>query len=856
MLPLFGLGTFFNGVVAHFNGEKNRELQQNQRDEDRGWQKDRDQTNRDHQESIARENREHQAQLERDRQANADRLAQRQRELQDRIARANQESQERIAAANRASTEGMAAANRAQDWRKHEEVQVLQRELNQVNCAIQLHIAQKHRETTLALPEEQFFWQHWPLNISASTILRSHRTDRQVPLRVIPSFWGFGDLDLETALGQFLQQHYPRESPLRPVELLDGTWKADKPQGGGSIKALFDRLSSEPVLALRSKLGRTDKGQAQFTTAVAYWGIGAVADLDKIIIEGQSWGAMQLDSLKQRIQAWPTERQRYIAAGVATEETVDQDYGEEHLAWNRQMLGEEEKLRAAGLRPRNQSAYRLGDEDKTAPAQVVTVCQCLLAGWFADVHYLVHNNVAPLLPRLLPELTAEVAHLSLIQEAVTQMVEGYRGVFEALKQDRAFLVPDLAVDLALGLVPVQGELAQGMLDYGLACWLALRGADPVLGDSAAALEAARPWVGPVDQGFFEQVQRCYQALQADPALLMQMQGLLDRIEDRKLAVEWARQQELAAAADQHRKMADYFAGGVYHAEQGNYDQAIADFQAAEDCGHPEAGAQRAAVEQRKAEEERRQQLSFALSDKGGTLEFVWVPAGELVMVEGNHRIQVPEFRMGKFPVTQRQYQAVMGNNPSYFTAALIQSEEKKPLGELDPLNRPVEQVTWHQAVEFCTKLTGILQIPGYEVRLPSETMWEWAARGATRSQGYTHAGGNDLNQVGWYKSNANSKTHPVGQLQANELELHDMSGNVWEWCWDHRGDSNVLSKVLPKDGKPLLSGGDSSYRAVRGGSWGNLAGNCSSGNRNYYNPGSSYLNQGFRVVLLPVGFVP
>ncbi|KKI98652.1 hypothetical protein PROH_17465 [Prochlorothrix hollandica PCC 9006 = CALU 1027] len=83
-----------------------------------------------------------------------------------------------------------------------------------------------------------------------------------------------------------------------------------------------------------------------------------------------------------------------------------------------------------------------------------------------------------------------------------------------------------------------------------------------------------------------------------------------------------------------------------------------------------------------------------------------------------------------------------------------------------------------------------------------------------------------------------------------------MSGNVWEWCWDHWGDSNVLSKVLPKDGKPLLSGGDSSYRAVRGGSWNNNADNCSSGNRNYNNPGNSNNNQGFRVVLLPVGFVP
>lgn len=237
---------------------------------------------------------------------------------------------------------------------------------------------------------------------------------------------------------------------------------------------------------------------------------------------------------------------------------------------------------------------------------------------------------------------------------------------------------------------------------------------------------------------------------------------------------------------------------------------------------------------------------FSAPSKGGKLELIAVPTGTLVM-EGGHRVQLPAFHIGKYPVTQRQYQAVMGKNPSKFSGQ----------------NNPVEQVSWHDAQAFCTKLTGILKRQGgYAVNLPSETIWEWAARGATKSKGYTYAGSNNLDEVGWYWENSgdkrlsgewksekltknNCRTHPVGQKKPNELGIYDMSGNVWEWCQDHWTEN---ANQLPQDGTPLTQGGDATFRLLRGGSWLNFARLCRSASRGFNDPVYRNLNLGFRVV--------
>jgi formylglycine-generating enzyme required for sulfatase activity len=162
-----------------------------------------------------------------------------------------------------------------------------------------------------------------------------------------------------------------------------------------------------------------------------------------------------------------------------------------------------------------------------------------------------------------------------------------------------------------------------------------------------------------------------------------------------------------------------------------------------------------------------------------------------------HRVCVSDFQIGKYEVTQAEWEAVMGGNPSKHNGCA---------------RCPVEQVSWNDIQEFLEKLNAK---SGLQYRLPTEAEWEYAARGGAQSRGYTYSGSNDLAAVGWYDNNSGSQTHPVGEKQANELGLYDMNGNVWEWVNDWR-DSSYYANSPSNDPQGPSSG---SYRVNRGGSW-------------------------------------
>jgi formylglycine-generating enzyme required for sulfatase activity len=194
--------------------------------------------------------------------------------------------------------------------------------------------------------------------------------------------------------------------------------------------------------------------------------------------------------------------------------------------------------------------------------------------------------------------------------------------------------------------------------------------------------------------------------------------------------------------------------------------------------------------------------------------------------------------MGKYEVTQAQWEAVMGTTVRQQRDKIYSSSNLRGIGG----NYPIYSVCHEEAVEFCRKLSSLT---GRTYRLPTEAEWEYAARGGNQSRGYKYSGSNDVNSVAWYLDNGGETTHAVGTKRANELGLYDMSGNVWEWCSDWYGDYSTLSQTNPQ------GPGRGDYRVLRGGSWRINASGCRVSVRSYHTPSNPLYNLGFRVVLEP-----
>ena len=236
-------------------------------------------------------------------------------------------------------------------------------------------------------------------------------------------------------------------------------------------------------------------------------------------------------------------------------------------------------------------------------------------------------------------------------------------------------------------------------------------------------------------------------------------------------------------------------------------------------------------------------------------KMVLIPKGEFMMgaldddiqVEENERprhkvILTKEIYIGIYPVTQRMWMSISENNPSY---------DQNP-------SKPVEKVSWFDAVEFCNKLSlreeleEVYVVDGENVicnwsangyRLPTEAEWEYCARG---SEYHRYAGSDNVDEVAWYEGNsggmADGESYPVGLKKANAFGLYDMSGNVSEWCWDY------MEKYIIEDQKDPIGVAQGTKRIFRGGGFDGYSWWARTSYRDAWSPDSKDVCLGFRLV--------
>lgn len=200
---------------------------------------------------------------------------------------------------------------------------------------------------------------------------------------------------------------------------------------------------------------------------------------------------------------------------------------------------------------------------------------------------------------------------------------------------------------------------------------------------------------------------------------------------------------------------------------------------------------------------------------------VSVDAGSFIREDGV-TITISAFQISNLPFTNRWWNII-----------------DTDLNALVNDDLPKSNVSWDDVQAFISNLN---QLTGQNYRLPTESEWEFAARGGNKSQGYLYAGSNNVDEVAWYKDNSKSKIQPVGLKNPNELGLFDMSGNVFEWCSDWHGDYRRKSQENP------VGPSSGTMRILRGGSWNYSKVYCAVSHRNSTLPIYRYRNNGFRLV--------
>ncbi|MGQ4648240.1 beta-propeller domain-containing protein [Lyngbya aestuarii] len=419
-----------------------------------------------------------------------------------------------------------------QTWRFQQE-KALQQQLVVYNRETLLKLAAYQRETTLQLPEVHKILENWPLRLFPSQLLESHGDRTPIPLRIFVAppkiqFEQFGDalsstpeieLGLAQKLREFLSRNYPLQSQVRPTEFLGGAWESKRFHSESSIKALFSMLRSEPTLILESEI---DGDFLNFR--MAYWGLGQETYCYETIFK-LSYKEFIYESAKARALKWKVTRYKLLALGKNLEE-VESKGGDN--AVNLAIIEETKELQRAGIDISDLSfPYKISDKDWDNFRQFLGTCHCLIAGWIADIYYLIHYDVSPVLPELLPQLLKDVSSQKLLQVFIETTVSIYQNVFRSLLNERSYWTPELALQLAQSLTHLPDKSwAREQIDYSTKSWLQQR--QLPLREGVKALEAMQSAVTTQDREYLQKLRECLADLQ-DKVSVIQVQQLLNTV---------------------------------------------------------------------------------------------------------------------------------------------------------------------------------------------------------------------------------------------------------------------------------------------------------------------------------------
>jgi formylglycine-generating enzyme required for sulfatase activity len=785
-------------------------------------------------------------------------------------------------------------------------------------------MATRQRETALDLQENQKVLDHWPLRLFPSQILQSHGCDGPTPLRVFLSLPANGPRDLEgpvrQALQQFLSTHYNFNLGVRPIELLDGAWKDGQFQGAASIKALHERLRSEPTLVLETQL---PEGDDHLYINLAYWGPAQdqylYQTLDKL-----AYRPLVEASARAAAQQWRQARERLIEQGVAKDSLdADQRFGGVRAA-NLKRLEQEEALSAAGigLDQVDLPSFQLVKEDWRAIHQFLITWHCLVMGWIGDLYHFSYWETPPLLPKLLPDLL----HPDFPPEIAHAFIDHYCCSYRAVAAERPAWGPELALQLAVPLAALPDPVwAIGQVGQAIQDWLALRGLPPVAGTGVAVINGFcaqvgatdRP-VGPavlVDPNFLTGLRDAIGSLSrsdlmerlgaaANAAAKRQEREQMEREHQERQRLEKAQQererleQERQEREHQQRLERERQERVRLELERQEREHLDLELQQRLELERQRVGAERRDLERQEGESlevERQQRLAHErqrvqadrwaaqvpqdihgwsvervqglqrlvaeslglrsvfrelLKDGSERPEMVVIPPGSFLMGASDgddqawadekpqHRVSIARpFAIGRYAVTFDEYDRYCAA-----TARAVPKDQGWGRGR-----RPVINASWNDSVAYCAWLSDQT---GRHYRLPTEAEWEYAARAGTTTYWSFGDDKNALGDYAWFNGNTctivffGGKTRQVGGKRPNPWGLYDIHGNVCEWVQDSYHDNYVNA---PADGAEWSESCPTGGRVLRGGAWGNLAGDTRVSLRRSNDPDDRSFHYGLRL---------